>query len=209
MRTRSVRAAAALVATPVVALTACTGSSFDTGGKGYVSGDGTVTVVDAADRREPLAAVEGPSVTGGTVSLSELRGKVVVMPVWGSWCAPCRAEAPALAAAARDLADDGVVFLGINTRDPVRDNAVAFVRNQELPYDSLYDPDGDLMLAFHGTLSPSTIPSFAIIDQEGRIAGRILDEVTTATLYGVVEEVLGRELTGPEGADDAGGTAAS
>ena len=186
----------------VVALSACAGSSLDTGGKGYVSGDGTVAVVDAADRTAPLAEVEGPSVSGGTVSLSELTGKVVVMPVWGSWCAPCRAEAPALAEAARDLEDEGVVFLGINARDPARDNAVAFVRNFELPYDSLYDPDGQVLLAFHGTLPPQTIPSFAVIDEEGRIAGRILGEASTATLYGVLEEVLGREL-------DSGGRSAA
>ena len=178
-----------------VALSACSGSSsLDTGGKGYVSGDGTVTVVDAADRRSPLAEVSGTTVAGDDVALSDLRGKVVVMPVWGSWCVPCRVEAPALADAARDLEDDGVVFLGINTRDVARDDARTFVRRFELPYDSLFDPDGKALLAFHGTLSPSTIPSFVVIDKNGRIAGRILGEATTSTLYGVVEDVLGREL---------------
>jgi thiol-disulfide isomerase/thioredoxin len=187
-----VAVSAALVA---AALSACTGgSSLDTGGKGYVSGDGTVTVVDAAERRSPLAEVAGDSVAGDAVALSELRGKVVVMPVWGSWCAPCRAEAPALADAARDLEDDGVVFLGINTRDVARDDARRFVRRFDLPYDSIFDPDGKALLAFHGTLSPSTIPSFVVIDGQGRIAGRILGEATTATLYGVVEDVLGREV---------------
>jgi thiol-disulfide isomerase/thioredoxin len=176
-------------------LSSCGGASLDTGAKGYVSGDGTVTVVDAAERQRPLAEVGGDTVAGDAVALSELRGKVVVMPVWGSWCAPCRAEAPALAEAARDLEDDGVVFLGINTRDVVRDNARRFVQRFELPYDSLYDPDGKVLLAFHGTLSPSTIPAFVVFDREGRIAGRILGEASTATLYGVVEDVLGRELS--------------
>jgi thiol-disulfide isomerase/thioredoxin len=175
-------------------LTACGGSSLDTGGKGYVTGDGTVTVVDAADRQAPLAEVGGETVAGDRVDLSELRGKVVVMPVWGSWCAPCRAEAPALADAARDLRDDGVVFLGINTRDVVRDNARRFVQRFDLPYDSLFDPDGKALLAFHGTLSPSTIPAFVVVDVRGRIAGRILGEASTTTLYGVVEDVLGKEL---------------
>ena len=178
-----------------MALSACTGPSLDTGGKGYVSGDGTVTVVDAADRQPPRSEVAGATVAGDGAALSDLRGKVVVMPVWGSWCAPCRAEAPALADAARDLADDGVVFLGINTRDVVRDNARQFTQRFDLPYDSLYDPDGKVLLAFHGTLSPSTIPAFVVFDAQGRIAGRILGEATTATLYGVVEDVLGRELT--------------
>ena len=209
---RGWRAASAVVpaAVLVAGLTACTGSSsLDTDGKGYVSGDGTVSVVDVAEREEPLTEVSGESVAGGAVSLEQHRGKVVVMPVWGSWCAPCRVEAPALADAARDLADDGVVFLGINTRDPARDNAVAFVRNFDLPYESLYDPDGDIMLAFHGTLPPQTIPSFVLIDAQGRIAGRILGEATTATLYGVVEEVLGRDVSSRGEATAGAGRAAS
>ena len=201
MRSLPLRVTAASAAAAAAAvLSGCTGSSsYDTGGKGYVSGDGSVSVVDVADRREPLAEVEGPSVTGGTVGLSELRGKVVVMPLWGSWCGPCIREAPALAAAARDLADEGVVFLGINTRDVARDAAAAFVRNHELPYESIFDPDGETLLAFHGTLPPNSIPSFAVIDREGRIAGRILGEASTATLYGVVEEVLGHQVErGPD-----------
>ncbi len=194
-RTVRVTAAAFLAVVLAVALPGCTGSSsLDTGGKGYVTGDGTVTVVDAADRRTPLTEVAGETVGGDPVALSDLRGKVVVMPVWGSWCAPCRAEAPALAEAARDLEDEGVVFLGINTRDVRRDDAAQFVRRFEVPYESIYDPDGEVLLAFHGTLPPQTIPSFAVLDGEGRIAGRILGEASTATLYGVVEEVLGREL---------------
>jgi thiol-disulfide isomerase/thioredoxin len=188
---RTAGAAAGLLA---AALSACTGSSLDTDGKGYVSGDGTVTVVDSADREPPGAEVAGETLAGDPLALSDLRGKVVVMPVWGSWCAPCRAEAPALAEAARDLADEGVVFLGINTRDVVRDNARSFTQRFRLPYESLYDPDGKLLLAFHGTLSPSTIPAFVVLDDQGRIAGRILGEASTATLYGVVEDVLGREL---------------
>ncbi len=190
------------------ALTACTGSSsLDTGGKGYVSGDGTVTVYDPADRAEPLAEVAGPGVVADDVSVADLRGRVVVMPVWGSWCVPCRVEAPALAAAARDLADDGVAFLGINTRDVVRDKALRFTENQGLPYDSVFDPDGEVMLAFHGTLPPNSIPSFVFLDAEGRIAGRILGEASTATVYGVVEELLGRDLTGSGTGRGAGGTA--
>jgi thiol-disulfide isomerase/thioredoxin len=181
-------------ATLAAVLSSCSGTSLDTGEKGFVTGDGTVTVVDAADRQPPRAEVAGRTVAGHAVALSDLRGKVVVMPVWGSWCAPCRAEAPALAEAARDLAPDGVVFLGINTRDVVRDNARRFVERFSLPYDSLYDPDGKLLLAFSGTLSPSTIPAFVVLDEQGRIAGRILGEASSATLYGVVEDVLGKEL---------------
>jgi thiol-disulfide isomerase/thioredoxin len=191
-------------------LAGCGESAFSAGDQGFVSGDGKVTVLDEEDRRPPKAAVAGETVEGKAVSLEEHRGKVVVIPVWGSWCAPCRAEAPMLADAARDLADDGVVFLGIGSRDPNTAQVRAFLTRFDIPYDSIHDPDGSTLLAFHGTLPPMTIPSFVFIDAEGRIAARALDSVSRATLYGVVEEVLGRPVepgdgTGAPGDDPGDG----
>ena len=183
-------------------LSACGGSSFSAGEQGFVSGDGKVTVLDPAERRAPDGEVAGQTVDGDQVSLSDYRGKVVVMPVWGSWCGPCRAEAPMLADAARDLRDDGVVFLGIDSRDPNTANVRQFLDRFDVPYDSIHDPDGATLLAFHGTLPPMTIPSFVFVDAEGRIAGRALDSVSRSTLYGVVEDVLGRPVDEARAAGD-------
>lgn len=175
-------------------LSGCAGSTFSAGEQGFVSADGKVTVLDEAEREAPDGEVAGETVEGEQVSLDDHLGKVVVMPVWGSWCGPCRAEAPMLAAAARDLEDEGVVFLGIGSRDPNTANVVRFIERFDIPYDSIHDPDGASLLAFHGTLPPMAIPSFIFIDPEGRIAGRALDEITAATLYGVVEDILGEEI---------------
>ena len=199
--TRRTPALPAALLAPVL-LAACGGSSFSSGEQGFVSGDGKVTVLEEADRRAPDGEVAGRTVTGAPVSLAEHRGKVVVMPVWGSWCAPCRAEAPMLATAARDLEDDGVVFLGIDSRDPSTANVVRFIERFDIPYDSIHDPDGETLLAFHGTLPPMTIPSFVFIDAEGRIAGRALDTITRPTLYGVVEDLLGAEVENPRAAPE-------
>ncbi len=188
------RRTAGLAVVPLVALAGCTGSEFSAGEQGFVSADGKVTLVDADERQEPRGEVDGETVDGDPVSLADHRGKVVVMPVWGSWCAPCRAEAPMLAEAARDLEDDGVVFLGIDSRDPNPSNVRKFLERFDIPYDSIYDPDGTTLLAFHGTLPPMAIPSFVFIDAEGRVAGRALDSMTRSTLYGVVEDVLGEPV---------------
>ena len=182
---------AALVAAPLLA--GCAASAFSSGEQGFVSGDGTVTVVDPAERSEPNGEVAGETVDGEAVSLSDHRGSVVVMPVWGSWCGPCRAEAPMLADAARDLADDGVVFLGINSRDENTAKVQAFEERFKIPYDSIYDPAGETLLAFHGILPPQTIPSFVFVDADGKVAARVLGEIDRSTLYGVVEDVLGSE----------------
>jgi thiol-disulfide isomerase/thioredoxin len=190
-RTPPLAALAALAALPLLA--ACSASTFSSGEQGFVSGDGTVTVVDPAERQEPNGEVAGDTIAGSAVSLADQRGKVVVMPVWGSWCGPCRAEAPMLADAARDLQDDGVVFLGINSRDENTAKVKAFEDRFEIPYDSIYDPAGQTLLAFHGILPPQTIPSFVFIDADGKVAARVLGEIDRSTLYGVVEDVLGAE----------------
>ena len=104
-----------------------------------------------------------------------------------------------LAAAARDLEDDDVVFLGINSRDPNVTEARQFVDDFDIPFESIHDPDGRNLLAFHGTLPPQTVPSFVFIDAEGRVAARALDKVGRSTLYGVVEDVLGRDLDDGQG----------
>ena len=188
------RRTAGLAAVPLLALAGCSGSEFSAGEQGFVSADGKVTVLDPEERKAPRGEVAGETVDGGQVSLDDHRGKVVVIPVWGSWCAPCRAEAPMLAEAARDLEDDGVVFLGIDSRDPNPASVRKFLERFDIPYDSIYDPDGTTLLAFHGTLPPMAIPSFVFIDAEGRVAGRALDSMTRSTLYGVVEDVLGEPV---------------
>ena len=195
MKRRTPLLAAPAAAFATLLLTGCSGSAFSSGDQGFVSGDGTVTVVPADDREEPNGEVAGETVDGESVSLDDHLGSVVVMPVWGSWCGPCRAEAPMLADAARDLEDDGVVFLGINSRDENTAKVQAFHDRFDIPYESIYDPAGETLLAFHGILPPQTIPSFVFIDAEGRVAARVLGEIDRSTLDGVVTDVLGTELS--------------
>ena len=196
-RRRPARGAAGLATAAVLAglvLGGCGDSSLSSGGEqGFVSSDGVVTVLDSADRETPVGEVAGETVDGEPVDLTDLRGEVVVVPVWGSWCGPCRKEAPMLAEAARDLEDDGVRFLGINNRDYDQASARRFAEGFDLPYDSIYDPDGNTLLSFRGTLPPLAVPSMVVIDEEGRVAARMLGEVERSTLYGGVEDVRGAE----------------
>ena len=134
----------------------------------------------------------GETLDGESVSLEQYAGKVVVLNVWGSWCGPCRKEAPMLADAAREWAEKDVVFLGINTRDQSKAAAQAFVRRFDIPYDSLYDPQGRTLLSFRDSLAMSAIPSTVVVDAEGRAAGRVLGELSRGTLDGLVEEAQQR-----------------
>ena len=159
-----------------------------TGDQGYVDGAGVITLLTASERKKP-GEVSGTTLAGDQVSLASYAGKVVVINVWGAWCPPCRAEADELAAAARRLAPKGVVFLGINSRDTSADNARAFERTYDVPYPSIYDPGGRNLLAFHGTLTPNSIPSTVVIDRKGRVAASVLGAIpSTTTLVDLVEE---------------------
>ena len=109
-----------------------------------------------------------------------------------------------LADAARDLAGQKVVFLGINSRNPEQAGPRAFERRFDVPYESIYDPDGRTLLAFHGTLSPNSIPSTVVIDRQGRVAASVLGEITRTTLYDLVDEVSGTGSAGDPGTGSGG-----
>jgi thiol-disulfide isomerase/thioredoxin len=179
---------AALLCVGLVA--GCTNDIGSSGNQGYVAGKGIITTVAVADRKTP-GEVSGTSIDGKPLDLADYRGKVVVVNVWGSWCAPCRAEAPMLADAARDLADKDVVFLGIDSRDQSEATARAFVRQFDVPYPSIYDQRGTTLLAFRGTLTPQSVPSTVVIDPKGRVASSVLGEITRTTLDDLVEEAAG------------------
>jgi thiol-disulfide isomerase/thioredoxin len=188
-RTTTALAAVLLTST---GLTACSDGVGSSGDAGFVSGKGVITRLAVDDRKEP-GEVAGETLDGEPISLEDFEGKTVVVNVWGSWCAPCRAEAPDLVAASEELAADDVEFLGINSRDLDRAAAQAFQRRFEVPYPSIYDQQGRTLLAFRGTLSPNAIPSTVVIDAEGRVAASVIGEVSKSTLVGLVEDVVAGE----------------
>jgi thiol-disulfide isomerase/thioredoxin len=171
-------------------LTACGGADGTDGTRGgYISGDGTYTVVDAADRKD-APALEGEDLHGDPLSLEQFAGEVVVVNVWGSWCPPCRAEEPILSAVAADLADDGVQFVGIATRDVA--GARAFERARDVPYPSFADDAGTYAVQFADSLPTMATPTTWIIDADGKVAVRYLGPFTSeATLRGLIEDVQG------------------
>ena len=169
-------------------LTGCSDTEGSSGDAGFVSGKGVITTLPVDEREKP-GEVSGESLDGEPISLADYAGSTVVVNVWGSWCGPCRAEAPDLVEAAAELEDDGVAFLGINSRDLNQAAAKAFVRRFDVPYPSIYDQGGQTLLAFRGTLTANSIPSTVVIDEQGRVAARVLGEVSKSTLVGLVEDV--------------------
>jgi thiol-disulfide isomerase/thioredoxin len=185
------RVSSLLAALMLVVSVAASGCAESMGGaEGFVAGSGTVTVLDEADR-VPAPELSGRSLSGRPLALGDFAGSTVVLNVWGSWCAPCREEAPALIQAAKRLGDRDVQFLGVSVREPGVASAKAFVRNFGVPYPSIYDSDGSQLLGFRDTLPPDAIPSTLVIDSQGRVAARVLGPVDESTLVGLVNDVEG------------------
>lgn len=186
---RGASSVAAIAAPLLLVLAGCTGSAAveSGGGQGFVSGDGTAQVIDASDRTD-LGEVSGTTLEGESLSLEDFAGDVIVMNVWGSWCGPCRAEAPVLQQVSVDTKDDGVQFVGINTRDQEA-AAIAFERNFGVTYPSLVDKNGELQLAFRESLPANAIPSTLVVDRDGRVAARVLGATTYSQLTDLVDQV--------------------
>lgn len=192
-------ASAALLAVAAVlagtTLAGCSGDSANGGGTNYVAGDGTITVVPA-DRRQQPVDLRGTTLEGAPVDVSAFRGKVVVLNVWGSWCPPCRKEAPDLQAASVELKAKGVEFLGINVQERDKAQALAFQRTFGVTYPSLADDGGTALLALRGAVAANAIPTTLVLDPQGRIAARISSATTKVTLVGVVDDVLAGRMDG-------------
>lgn len=190
-------AAVALAAALLVAMGAAGCAGGDIGantpgssGQSFVSHSYASTFYPVGDR--PLAPpVAGSTINGQKISLASYRGDTIVLNFWGSWCAPCRAEAPALGQLARSLSAQGVKFVGVDIRDQA-DSAQAFMQTFNVGYPSLNDPGDEIALEFHSTVPPAAIPTTLIIDQSGRIAARIFGASSYAQLQALINKVIGQ-----------------
>lgn len=183
---------AAAAAAASVALAACGGGAIAqntpaSNGQSFVSGVAGTTVFGGNPPAAPQ--VTGKTLTGAPLSLSQFRGHVLIMNFWGSWCTPCRAEAPVLASLAQRFGPAGARFLGVDIRDTPA-SAEAFQRDFHITYPSLNDPGDEIALAFRSTVPPSGIPTTLVISRNGRISARVIGEVSYAGLRGLISKAM-------------------
>ncbi|HEX9033991.1 MAG TPA: TlpA disulfide reductase family protein [Streptosporangiaceae bacterium] len=181
-----------LAGSAVLVLASCSGGpvaqNTPQGGANFVGSSYNSTFYRPGSR--PVApAVSGTTLTGQRFSLGALKGSVVVLNFWGSWCPPCRREAPALAALARHFPAGSVHFVGIDERDSVP-SAEAFEHTFGVGYPSVNDPGGAIALAFHGTVPPMSFPTTLVIDKTGHIAASVFGEVSFDGLRALITKIL-------------------
>jgi thiol-disulfide isomerase/thioredoxin len=184
---------ALLTGSAVMALAACSGGAIGqntpiSSGQSFVGASYSSTYYSPGHR--PVApAIRGTTLSGARFSLASDRGDLVVLNFWGSWCGPCRREAPSLAALAVHFKADPVRFLGDDVHD-YADAAEAFERTFNVSYPSLNDQGEQIVLAFHATVPPAAIPTTLVIDRTGHIAARIVGGISYAGLRELISRVL-------------------
>jgi peroxiredoxin len=177
-----------------VALTGCTsgqGSAVDVNNGGefrFVQGTAAGEVIPP-DSRASAPEFSGTLLDGTDFSSTELAGDVAVLNFWGSWCAPCRVESPEFQEVYTEVADDGVQFLGLNVKDQEQ-FAQAFVDSKAITFPSLFDPKGQVALAFRD-YPADLIPSTIVLDRESRVAAVYTGEVRQDDLRTVITQLTG------------------
>ena len=176
------------VALAVVLLT-----GWATGGNSGVTdvAGSTSAVLYQAGHRPLAPDFTATTLTGARLSFSSYRGQVVVLNFWGSWCAPCRAEAPALAVTAKQYRPAGVDFLGVDVRDTTA-SALAFVRNFGIGYPSVSDSSSVITLDFTAVVPIAGTPTTLVIDRTGHIAGAVFGPTTMGELTAMLTKVTGQ-----------------
>ena len=173
---------AGVLAAATVPVAGCAGRAASADNQG-TAGAGTVQTF-LGDGRKAAPAVSGELLDGTRFELGSLRGSVIVVNFWGSWCAPCRAEAPELEATYQKTKSLNVAFVGVDIRDG-RDAATAFMAAFRLTYRSLFDPAGRIVLAFRD-VPPNVVPATILIDRQYRVAAVFRQRVTQRELEAAV-----------------------
>lgn len=142
-----------------------------------------------AGQRRAFPMVSGPDLTGTrTLRMSDYAGKVVVINFWGSWCAPCRAEADELRSASAALNPAEVTLLGVDVKDTTG-AARAFSSASRTPYPSISDPTGQIWQAISGQ-PMNALPMTIVLDKQHRVAHIWAHQITQADLATVIRPLL-------------------
>ena len=159
------------------------------GSSGVTTVDGNASAVLYQAGHRPLApGFTGTTLTGSRLNFASYRGHVVVVNFWGSWCVPCREEAPILAAVAARYRPSGVSFVGVDVRDTPA-SAQAFARSFHITYPSVRDPGMVITQDFTARVPIAGTPTTLVIDRTGHIAGAVFGTVTYSELTAILAKV--------------------
>ena len=141
------------------------------------------TQIDAGEARE----FELQLIGGGSLKLSDFRGKVVMVDFWASWCAPCRVEAPVLTKVYREFEGQDIEFIGVDVWDNIGD-AEIFLQHEGQTYLNGSDANGTIAINY----GVRGIPEKYFIDRDGMLVKKLSGPLTETTLRNTINELLAR-----------------
>lgn len=144
------------------------------------------------ERGEPISFT-GTTTNGEELDLADLRGRVVVLNSWASWCAPCRSEMPAFVDLHATVDPNEVAVIGLNVSDEPG-AAAEFIDELGMTFPTVVDRAGEILATIPG-VPPKSLPSTVILDREGRIASRIIGPTDSIGLARELGRVLGAEAS--------------
>ena len=121
----------------------------------------------------------------GKLELASLRGKVVVLNFWASWCVPCKEEAPEIEKLWKEFRPRGVVVVGVDSKDATED-ARSFMRRYGITYPVVHDGGGDLW----GPYGVTGVPETRLISRRGKFVKQYGGAVKAADLRAGIEQAL-------------------
>jgi cytochrome c-type biogenesis protein len=147
---------------------------------------GTTTSNAAA---EPAPDVELKTTDGKPLKLSDLRGQVVLLNFWATWCVPCRSEIPGLNEMQRDLAGRGFKVLGVSTSDSA-ELIREYQKDVRQDYTVAVGDDG-----VANKYSVGVLPTTFVIDRQGRIRSKVIGEKSRAEFEAIIAPLLDEQAT--------------
>lgn len=173
------------VALPVLAFLAILAwASFTSGpARGGLAVNNNTLELSVRDEAAPEFVLQ--LLNGGEIGSEELRGRVVMLDFWASWCPPCRDEAPVLAQVYGEYRSRGVEFVGVNLWDNAGD-AEVFLQQQGHEYPNGVDEGGRIAISY----GVRGIPEKFFIDREGKIVRKFSGPMTADRLRLILESML-------------------
>lgn len=153
----------------------------------YSSANSKGTLIPAANRKQ-AGDVTGTLMQGGQFQLSQDKGKIVLLNFFASWCPPCQTESPQLDSLFQERKATGFDLVGLDVKDPIRDQLTAFVANKKLTYPIVVDQAAKTAIQL-GNLPLAGLPASVLIDKQGKVAAVYVGPVFIKDLDPVLDQL--------------------